>query len=448
VGSSLRRETALEVCPLGLRSHRWKYTEILENWMQFHLLKRYRLLQRFLTAPICGLILTLPIPAVHAQTGTQTTPKTRSAVGTIKSISGNSLTLATDNRTELKVQLPADAKVLRVPPGSINLKEATAIQLSDLKPGDRILVKGGPGEDATFFVASTVVAMKKEDLAEKQAREREEWQKHGIGGLVKSVDTAENTITISSLTATGSKEVLIHAPTGTVLRRYTAGSIKFDEAQVAPLTEIHEGDQLRARGARSPEGSEFTADEVVSGSFQNIAGTILAVNASTGTLTVSNLTGGKPVELRVTAESQMRKLPQQMAQRIAMRLKGNGAESNGGSGTAGPPAPGQSAGAPPAAAGQGAAGTTNGVGMGGSPRSGGGDLQQMFSRLPVSTLGDFQKGDVVMIVASSGQSDGQSTVMSLLGGVEPILQNSRQGQAASILTPWSLNQGGGDVSTP
>ncbi|HYA64200.1 MAG TPA: hypothetical protein VED66_13435, partial [Candidatus Sulfotelmatobacter sp.] len=60
-----------------------------------------------------------------------------------------------------------------------------------------------------------------------------------------------------------------------------------------------------------------------------------------------------------------------------------------------------------------------------------------------------QKGDVVMIVATSGLGDGQTTVITLLGGVEPILQSTTQGQAASILTPWSLNQGGGgDTGTP
>ncbi|MGB7847603.1 MAG: hypothetical protein WBL63_18470 [Candidatus Acidiferrum sp.] len=419
--------------------------------MPLRLFNSYCLSPRFLLAPICGLLLAPAIPSARAQAGAQNaaTAKTQPAVGTIKSISGSSLTLTTDSGPELKVQLPTNVKVLRVPPGSVSLKEATAIQLSDLKPGDRILVKGKPGEDAASFVASTVVAMKKEDLAEKQAREREEWQRHGIGGLVKSLDVAQTTIAISTVTATGPKDVLIHAPTGTVLRRYAAGSIKFDEAKIAPLAEIHEGDQLRARGARNADGSEFTADEIVSGSFRNIAGTIVAVNASTGTFTVSDLSGKKPVELKVTADSQMRKLPQPMAQRIAMRLKSNGAESSGGNGTAGPPAPGQSA-APAAATGPGATGSASGGGMGGPQRSGGGDFQQMLSRLPVSPLGDFQKGDAVMIVATSGQGDGPSTVITLLGGVEPILQASPQGQvASSILTPWSLSQGGGgDAGTP
>ena len=84
---------------------------------------------------------------------------------------------------------------------------------------------------------------------------------------------------------------------------------------------------------------------------------------------------------------------------------------------------------------------------GGNP-GGGADVQQMLSRLPISTLADFQKGDAVMIVATEGKNGGPPTLITLLGGVEPILQASPQGQAASILTPWSLSSGGGDAGTP
>jgi hypothetical protein len=409
--------------------------------MQGQQLNGFRPFQRLLLAWLCGLALSFGSAATHAQT--TAAPKTPPAVGTIQSISGNTLTLKTDAGADLKVQLPPEVKVLRVPPGSKDLKEATPIQLSDLQPGDRVLVRAKQGEDASSFVAATIVAMKKADITEKQAKEREEWQRHGIGGLVSSVDASNNAITIKTLTAAGAKEVVIHAPTGAVLRRYAAGSIKFDDAKVAPFSEIHEGDQLRARGARSADGSEFTADEIVSGSFRNIAGTVVAVNATASTLTVSDLAAKKSVELKVTADSQMRKLPDRMAQGIALRLKGNGAGANGGATPVGQPG-----GAPPAAAGQGPA-SGAGTGAAGGPPRGGGDLQQMLSRLPVSPLSDFQKGDVVMIVASSGQSDGPSTVITLLGGVEPILQATSQGQAASILSPWSLSQGGGgDVGTP
>jgi hypothetical protein len=407
-------------------------------------------IERTRILPFVALLLCIGAAIVCAQSSAQTAPATKTppALGTIRSINGNVLTLATDSGAELKVQLPPELKVLRVPPGSKDLKEATPIQLSDLQAGDRILVRGKPGDDGSSYVATTIVAMKKADIAVKQEKDREEWQRHGIGGLVSAVDPAQNTIIIKTLTPGGTKEISVHASNTTVLRRYAPGSVNFDEAKVAPITEIQPGDQLRARGKRSADGAEFTADEIVSGSFRNIAGVITGVNATAGTLILNDLATKKPVELKVTPESQMRKLPQPMAQRIAIRLKGADAEGNGAAAATGKPG-----GLPPATAGRSAGADSASPGAAGVPRNGGGnggggDLQQMLSRLPVSPLSGFQKGDAVMVVATSGQADGPSTVITLLGGVEPILQSS-QGQASSILTPWSLSQGGGgDAGTP
>jgi hypothetical protein len=397
-----------------------------------------------LLAALLTIMATAPAKS-RAQAGSQTpAPKTPPAVGTIKEISGNSLTLATDAGSELNVILPPDVKLLRVPPGSKDLKEAAPMQMSDLKGGDRILVRGEMGDDGKTFTAATVVAMKKEELAEKAAHEKEEWLRHGIGGLVKSVDAANGAVTIGVVSAAGSREVAVHTTKSTLVRRYAPDSVKFDDARISSLAAVKVGDQLRARGMRSADGAEFTADEIVSGTFRNIAGTILAVDAKAGMMNVSDLATRKPLEVRFTSESEVRKLPLPMAQRIAARLKGVSpdASQTGGAAATGPPST-----TPPAGgAGQGATG-----GPGGTPGGrGGGDLQQMLTRLPATTLSDFQKGDAVVIVATSGQSDSQPTVITLLGGVEPILEATPQGQAASILTPWSLSTGGGgsDSGTP
>jgi hypothetical protein len=382
----------------------------------------------------------------QAQESAGAPQKAAPALGTIKAIAATSLTLTTDSGTEVSVQFPAEVKVLRVPPGSKTLNEATAIQLADLEVGDRILVRGGVGAQANTMTAITIVAMKREDIANKQSKEREEWQKHGIGGLVKSVDPGNEIIVISTLSAAGAKDVMIHAPVGTVLRRYAPGSVNFDDAKVAPLTEVKGGDQLRARGTRNADGSEFMADEIVSGTFHNVSGTITSIDAGKATLTVADLATKKNVELSVTSDSQMRKLPAPMAQRIAIRLKGLAPDAGG------PNVAAASASQTPAlpAATSNGQGTANGLngGPGGGQR-GSGDVQQMLSRLPISPIGDFQKGDTVMIVATSGANGSPFTVITLLGGVEAILQSSPQGQATSLLTPWSLNSGGGgDAGTP
>jgi hypothetical protein len=404
-----------------------------------------------LTAGALAFLLVLGAHA-QVQTSPSGTPKTPPALGTIKTITPTLLVLVTDAGAEVRVQLTPDVKVVRVPPGSKDLKEATPIQLTDLQTGDRILVRMKPGDDASSLFATSIIAMKKADISDLQSKEREEWQRHGIGGLVKSVDAASGAITIGTLAATGSKDIVVRTDKDTVLRRYAPGSVKFDDAKTAPITEIHSGDQLRARGTRNADGSEFTAAEIVSGSFRNIGGTVTGVDAGSGTLTVNDIATKKPVELKITSDSQMRKLPPEMSQRIAARLKGaTGGASAGG---AAPGASGPSTAGNPPASGQAASnpGGTPGPGAGG-PRGaggGGGDIQTLLSRLPTSGLGDFQKGDVVMVVATAGQGAGQATVITLLGGVEPILQSSTQGQAASILTPWTLGQGGAgaDAGTP
>ena len=380
-----------------------------------------------------------------ASAQTVTPAKSPPTVGTIKSISGTTIILAIDAGTELKISLPADVKYLCVPPGSKDLKEAVPIQLSDLQEGDRVLVRSKPSDDGTSLVASTVIAMKKADISAKQTHEREDWQRRGIGGLVKSADPSAGTVTIGTTTAAGSKDVEVHVSKTTVLRRYAPNSVKFDDAKPSSLAEIKAGDQLRARGTKSEDGSSFTAEEIVTGAFRNIAGTIESVDAGAGTLTIKDLASNKPVQVKITSDSQVRKLPQPIAQRIAMRLKGITAEAGGAASGAAKPATPPAVGAQ---AGDGAQGSQGGAGggMGGAPRNAGGDIQQMLSRLPASSLGDFQKGDAVMIVATTAQSDSAAVAITVLGGVEPLLQASPQGQA-SILTPWSLNSGASDAGT-
>ena len=69
--------------------------------------------------------------------------------------------------------------------------------------------------------------------------------------------------------------------------------------------------------------------------------------------------------------------------------------------------------------------------------------------MPAATLAELQKGDVVMIVATEGGANGIPSVITLLGGVEPILQASPQSSAASIISPWSLGSApSGDAGNP
>jgi hypothetical protein len=307
------------------------------------------------------------------------------------------------------------------------------MQLQDLQVGDRVLVAGKPSDDGKSVAASSVVAIKRSDVEARQQHDREDWQKRGIGGLVTSVDSSNGTVTVSVSAFTGSKPVKIQTSKDTVIRRYAPDSVKFDDAKVSTLEEIKTGDQLRARGNRNADGSELNAEEIVSGTFRNIVGTINSIDASTGTLNVQDLLSKKAVSLKVIAESQLRKLSAPVAQRIAMRLKGGTAAAGEGNGAANDSRPAVSA------DGEG--------GVRGGSRSGGPqDFQQMLGRMPAATLADLQKGEAVMIVSTEGTSSSGGTVITLLGGVEPILQAAPNAGQASMLTPWSLSAPAGDVA--
>ncbi len=209
------------------------------------------------------------------------TPLSKS-LGTIQSISGSALALKLDDGSNVNVSVPDSSRIVRIAPGEKDLKDAVPIRMQDLQVGDRVLVRGMASGDKKSLNAAIIVVMKKTDVDAKQQKEREEWQKHGIGGLVNATDVPEGTVTISVTSAAGKKEVVIHSSKSTLVRRYAPDSVKFDDAKPSTLQDIKTGDQLRARGARSEDGTSFTAEEIVFGSFRNIAGTVSAVDAADG----------------------------------------------------------------------------------------------------------------------------------------------------------------------
>jgi hypothetical protein len=274
----------------------------------------------------------------------------------------------------------------------------------------------------------------------KQQHDREDWQKRGIGGLVTAVDPNAETIAISVVAIAGTKTIAIHTTKSTILRRYAPGSIQFDDAKTAPLEQIRPGDQLRARGTRSLDGNEFAAEEVVSGSFRNIAGTINSIDTNSNTMNVLDLITKKPFAVKITDQSQVRKLPPEVAQRIAYRLKGAGGASPDGAAVANGAGAG---GAATSASSDSASPNGNGQhagGAAGNGRPGGGqaDFQQIVNRMPPATIADLKKDDAVMIVATEGTLPGQVTAITVLGGVEPILAAAPAGSQAMTLSPWSL----------
>jgi len=322
------------------------------------------------------------------------------------------------------------------------LSEATPIHFADIQTGDRTLVSGAASADGKTLTATTIIVMKAADIATKQKEEKQEWARNSVGGLVTSVDPAANTVTITRTVMGVKKDIVVHVSPATIIRRYAPSSVKFEDATRSTLDAIHPGDQLVARGQHSDDS--VTADEIVSGHFPYVSGTVQSVDKANNQVTIMDLLSKKPVTVTVGADSQMRKLPEMMAQHLAMFVKGGGqagpAQGQHGNAASAPPGAGAGAGQ---GGGQQAAGAAGGNGARGNIDV----MKLILNRAPSVQLSDLQKGDVVMLVATSGSETTPPTVITLLDGVEPILTASPKGEASSILSPWNLGgaPAGGDA---
>ena len=385
---------------------------------------------------LCAALFTglLPVTAT-AQDAASSVAKPVTFLGTVQTLSGSTITVKNDAGATMQVTVEDNARLLRIEPGQKTLTGASPFSLTDLQSGDRVMARGSANADGKSLAATLLVAIKGADIAQKQEQEREDWQKHGTGGLVKAVDPAAGTVTVST-GAGGTRTTVIHASPTTIVRRYAPGSVKFDQAVKSTVDQIKPGDQLRARGTRSSDGGTLEAEEIVSGSFLNLAGPIQAVNADASTITVTDSATKKPVVLSVTPDSEVKKLDPAVAQRLAARMSGGGAKRPDGSAApAASPAP--------AAAGSGTAGPAGDPSHPSGRGAGGPDFQQLLARSPSVALKDLQKGNMIIVVATAGQSAGSATAITVVAGVEPMLQASTSASQAMLSSSWNLGGGGG-----
>jgi hypothetical protein len=382
------------------------------------------------SAVFAGLV---PVAATAQDAAAPAKPVT--FLGTVQTLSGNNITVKNDAGATMQVTVEENARLLRIEPGQKTLAGASPFSLTDLQAGDRVMARGAANPDGKSLAANMLVAIKGADIAQKQEHEREDWQKNGTGGLVKAVDTSAGTVTVST-GASGTRTITIHVSPTTIVRRYAPGSVKFDQAIKSTLDQIKPGDQLRARGSKGADGSTLEAEEIVSGNFLNLAGAIQAVDANASTITLTDAATKKPVVVTITPDSEVKKLDPAVAQRIAARLSGGAKRPDG--------APGGVAGAaagPGGAGGPGPSGADHPAGARG-PGGGGPDFQQVLARAPSVTLKDLQKGNMVIVVATEGQSPVSATAITVVAGVEPMLQASTSGSQAMLSSSWSLGGGG------
>lgn len=355
----------------------------------------------------------------------------------VKTDAGNTVIVILDEKTEF----------LRVPPGETSLEKAIKTTLAEIVAGDKVYVRGRVSDDHKFVPAQKLIVMPKADIEKKHEQERAEWKRRGTSGVITTLNPQAKEIVITASGREGPKPLTISVSDSTQFRRYAADSVKFSDAKSSSFAELKVGDQLRALGDKNPDGTKLTAEQLVSGSFKTIGGTVKAVSPDTGEIKIEMLGSNKPFTVVVNKDSLLRRIPPQIAMMLAMRSQGGpppgmqvmqaptgqqkGPSPQGGQTTGPKPAP---QGGPMPQGAPNAAGAPAGMRM-----EGGGDFQDMLERMPPLTLADLKPGDVIAVSSTTGTDPSRLTAITLVGGVDAIL-TAMQRLSGARRTP-SLNTG-------
>jgi len=352
------------------------------------------------------LVLGLSAAGTAAQPGADPAITPNGAIGEVKVIDAGAkqMIIKTDAGSLVTVVLNDATAYMRVAPGETTLSKATKIAFTDVGEGDRVFARGLVAEDRKTVPARVVIVMNKVDIAKKQELEREEWKKRGILGVITAVKPDTKEITISSRTGATQQSIIIPVSDKVELRRYAPDSIKFADAKTAKLEELKVGDQLRALGDKNPEGTQFTAEKVVTGTFRIAAGVVTAIDATTGEIKINDMQTKVPLTVVVRPDSVLRKFPPADQMGAMMMARGGQAGAPGAGGAAAP-----------------AAGSAPGGPGAGRPGGGGMNMQEMLERLPTISAADVKVGDTIIVSSTQGADPSRLTAISLISGADTLL---------------------------
>ena len=387
--------------------------------------------------------------AAFAQTpGPSPAAQISGVIGEVKAIDAatSQMQVRSDNGVINTVGINDKTQYKRMALGAKTLTGATDVTLADVGQGDRIWARWRPGTDQKTTPAAQLVIMSKADLAKKQEQDRAEWRKRGVSGIVASVNPSTQEITVSSRSLMGQpSNVIIPVNEKVLMRRYPPDTIpKYSEAKPGKFEEVKVGDQLRALGDKSADGTHMTAEEVVFGTFKIAGGTVTAVDVASNQIRINDLQTKKPLTINFKPDTVIRRFPQGAGMMLGGGMGGPGA----GQGQARPQGQGQTQTAPGPAGAQGqGAGGPQGAGPGGPQGQrpgggGGGNMADMLERLPVISINELKVGDTILLSSLPGADPTQLTAISLVSGVEPLLQMMAARQQQGGARP----QGGVDLN--
>jgi ribosomal protein L24 len=369
--------------------------------------------------------------------------------GEVTSISENKIVLQTKDGA-IEAVLSNKTEYKRVPPDNPSLKSAIASNLTEVAIGDKLLITGVVSADKKTIPAKAVYLLTKSDIAQKQSKETEKWQTRGVSGRVTAVNPQTKQITISTRGVMGERATVVSLKDETIFRRYAPDSVSFGESKISSISEIQTGDMIRALGDKNADGSTLSAEEIVTGSFQTVGGTVTAIDTAKNEITINNLQTKKDVTIIIGKNSVLKQFPAAMAQRMAQFQMMQAGGMQPGQGGMRPPR-GNPPNAPAAqpAPGENPNQMVQGRGQGGM-RGGGGNIDDMLERFPNITIENLKVGDMIAVSSTKSANQERITAIKLLSGVEPFLKmqqasGQNQGGRRSQDTGFSIPglEGGG-----
>jgi hypothetical protein len=356
----------------------------------------------------------------------QDAPKPTYFQGEVVSVNGGKLSLQTKDGA-VEITLTTTTAYKKVSPEKPKIADAVDATLADIGAGDKVIVSSIVPADKKSIPARTVYLMTKSDISKRNDAERNAWQTRGISGRVVSIDVPNKKVVVAMRGVGGEKNITLTPKDVIEYRRYAPDSVKFSDAKASTFGELSIGDQLRALGDRSADGTTFEAEKIVSGSFKMVGGTITAIDAEKKEITIKDIQTNKPVTIAINDSSVLKNFPEEMAKMMAMRMTGGGIT---------PPGGGNVAVRPPN---QGGNQQVTPGGGNSQMRGGRGEFDDMIERFPNISLADLKIGAAVAASSTTGATPGRVTAIKLLSGVEPFFAAAAQAPRGNTQSSPSLN---------
>jgi hypothetical protein len=309
-------------------------------------------------------------------------PSPKSLLGTVSALRAVSaeLDVRTDAGEVVPVKTASSTIVRKIGPGQTDLSKAESIDVTDVVIGDHVLVTFGAPDPAE---ARRIVVIPAGDIAKKAAADRADWQHRGMAGVVTAITGNDVSVELRSLG--GVTKFTVTVGPKTTFKRYAPDSVRFADAKDSNLAAISAGDQIRAPGQKTPDGTKIEAEDIVFGTFLSKAGTISAVNPASHELTLKDLATNKPLVVNFVAESRVRRMPDVAT--LQTMLKGRG------------------------------------------------DIGQTIDSLPSVTLEDLKPGEVAVVSAIKGAEPDGITAMTFLANAETLVQLAMAARGAGASGP-------------